>query len=43
MTPLYLINGVQEKNSGASYTLIVPLTTAAKYEAERKGTMMKKE
>jgi len=35
MTPLYLVNGVQEKNSGQSYTLIVPLRTAARYEEER--------
>lgn len=32
MTPLYLTNGVQEKGTGSSYTVIQPLSTAAEWE-----------
>lgn len=33
MTPLYLTNGVQEKGSGMSYTIIQPLPGAKKFES----------
>ena len=33
MTPLYLTNGVQEKGNPSTYSTIVPLRDAKKYEA----------
>ena len=34
MTPLYLVTGVQETGKSSSYTLVQPLSTAAKWERE---------